>query len=582
MKENSPYKSLQDWRKADPYAYKSALKKKAIPSICKIFNWVYTPYSPKKYTFSYLLESAKSFNSYVEWRFSYPKHYYKALENDDINKICKILGWEKYNKKKQVRRKRGRGNGHWNEERCIESAKPFTSRNEWVAAEPGASTAARKNGWYDKCTAHMPNRQKYKQYHWDNKKKVLKSALKYNTISEWASNYPSAYVSAKRNGWFDEATAHMLIKLKDKPRRTKEECIEVMGKCSSLAEFRTKYSKFYSFAIKHSWYPEEREKLIKRTEVNIHSHTKDECIEAASKCKNLSVFKNEYKDIFNTAKYMGWIEECKLVMYMYKSWSFEECLEDRKAYKSLREWASKRNLSYSFAKRKGWIDKIRELTGTNREKWVSEEICLKSALECENYTEWNKKYATAVRVAKKNNWLDNILKITKFTIGKTNTDVVEHTKSECMATALKCKRRGEWRKRFRTHYNCAHRHDWYDECTKHMTRTHKAPKINSTFDECMKSALECTHRMEWKKRFPIEWTAAIKFGWYDKCTKHMIRTHRTPKINSTFDECMTSALKCKRRGEWEKRFPIQYKSAIKFGWYDKCTKHMTRTHKKND
>ena len=45
------------------------------------------------------------------------------------------------------------------------------------------------------------------------KEKVIQSALKFKTAREWAKNEGSAYNSARKNNWLDEASAHFPSKV---------------------------------------------------------------------------------------------------------------------------------------------------------------------------------------------------------------------------------------------------------------------------------------------------------------------------------------------------------------------------------
>jgi len=61
------------------------------------------------------------YNSIKEWRVSNKKAYKDAESQGYINRLCEIFGWSEYVKE--------RGNGHWNLNRCVESAKGLTKKN---------------------------------------------------------------------------------------------------------------------------------------------------------------------------------------------------------------------------------------------------------------------------------------------------------------------------------------------------------------------------------------------------------------------------------------------------------------------
>jgi hypothetical protein len=71
--------------------------------------------------------------------------------------------------------------GFWNnKERCLESALKYTSTVDWGKKESSACNAARKNGWWEDCTQHMINKHKSCNY-WTFEK-CKESALKYSSI----------------------------------------------------------------------------------------------------------------------------------------------------------------------------------------------------------------------------------------------------------------------------------------------------------------------------------------------------------------------------------------------------------------
>jgi hypothetical protein len=46
------------------------------------------------------------------------------------------------------------------------------------------------------------------QGYWNNKKNVIDDVKKYKKRSDWRSNSPGAYQSARRNNWLDECRKH--------------------------------------------------------------------------------------------------------------------------------------------------------------------------------------------------------------------------------------------------------------------------------------------------------------------------------------------------------------------------------------
>lgn len=100
-----------------------------------------------------------------------------------------------------------RPNNYWTRERCLASAKKFSSRTKWQQTESGSYHAARKHGWIDECTAHMKPDQRPNGY-WT-LERCKESALKFKSRKEWYRRETVSYGKAQRKGWLDECCTHM-------------------------------------------------------------------------------------------------------------------------------------------------------------------------------------------------------------------------------------------------------------------------------------------------------------------------------------------------------------------------------------
>jgi hypothetical protein len=50
----------------------------------------------------------------------------------------------------------------WTKEKCIEDAKKYKTKSEWINNSNGAYCSAKKNGWLEECCAHMVTRRRKK------------------------------------------------------------------------------------------------------------------------------------------------------------------------------------------------------------------------------------------------------------------------------------------------------------------------------------------------------------------------------------------------------------------------------------
>jgi hypothetical protein len=92
----------------------------------------------------------------------------------------------------------------WTKDAVLNDAKQFASKTEWSRAG-SAYVIAHRNGWLDEACAHMQPKWEHK---WS-KPAVLGSARKYIGRAEWKTAEPGAYKAALRLGLLAEACAHM-------------------------------------------------------------------------------------------------------------------------------------------------------------------------------------------------------------------------------------------------------------------------------------------------------------------------------------------------------------------------------------
>lgn len=91
---------------------------------------------------------------------------------------------------------------YWTKDKCLETAKQFTSRFDFKMHSKGAYDSARKNGWLNECYTHM--KQLRRPWTSWTKDECINSAKKYHNSTAWKNNDYGAWYSAKRNNWFNE------------------------------------------------------------------------------------------------------------------------------------------------------------------------------------------------------------------------------------------------------------------------------------------------------------------------------------------------------------------------------------------
>ena len=119
------------------------------------------------------------------------------LEAETIEKY-KLEGWILLNKAKAGAL--GSNQRKWPKAKCAEKALEYETRWEFRRKAPGAYFSARKNGWLDEVTSHMPENVSVK---WDTIDKVKVISSKCKSRSKFRRKAPGAYYSAWKNKWLD-------------------------------------------------------------------------------------------------------------------------------------------------------------------------------------------------------------------------------------------------------------------------------------------------------------------------------------------------------------------------------------------
>jgi superfamily II DNA or RNA helicase len=329
---------------------------------------------------------------------------------------------------------------------CIESAKRYNLKSEWIKNDLPTYRYVLKKKWLKECSAHFINP-------FTTKEKCIESAKKYNSSKEWLNNDAKFYQSAIRNEWYKECSAHF-INLQGKSR-TKEECIENARKYNSLQEWKKNDKTIWGYSKNKKWYNE----CVSHFKKQIR--TKEECIEDAKKYKTIKEWSENSPKIHGYSKSKDWYNEC--TDEMIRTWiksprTKEECIEDAKKYKTSSEWKQNSRKVYGYAVRKEWLKECQNHFTFNNLKGVSrtKEECIEDAKKYKTIKEWSENSKTIFGYVTNKKWrkecsahLDKILKI--------------RTKEECIEDAKKYSSRKEWEKNSLKIYRYVRHKRWLQE-----------------------------------------------------------------------------------------------------------------------
>jgi hypothetical protein len=187
------------------------------------------------------MREKSQYKSLAEWKKANPKDYQRAYHKDWLDDICERFGWERLNYDVKP-------SGYWTKEKCLKEARKFSFKSEWAKKSGGSYDKACTNGWLDECTAHMIEIRKPNGY-WT-KEKIIAEARKYNSIIEWQKNSNASINKARKLKIYGECITHMVMNKKPNGYWTKEKIIAESKKYGSITEWQKNSFTTYKKALK--------------------------------------------------------------------------------------------------------------------------------------------------------------------------------------------------------------------------------------------------------------------------------------------------------------------------------------------
>jgi len=326
--------------------------------------------------------------------------------------------------------------GYWTFANLLADARQYSSRSEWKKNNASAYALAGAKGWLEPCCEHMTRVRKINGY-WT-KEKCMESARRYTTIVAWSLGDSAAYDAAKRRNWYREATKHMVKtyshgeytiycfllehdiifehqKRFDDLKHKKhlpydfylpdyKLVIEYQGRqhfeASSTSMFRKNLpSQLRRDALKREYtkkvglaYLEIKEQKTEEIEGTLVAEL--QAIAAASG-NTTALVRRELT-----------LEEQEVLANL-GAWTRETVLADAQRYRSLAEWSNCGNAACQIAYKKGWIEEAtRHMTPSQKPKgyWTRERV-LDDAKHYKTKMEWFKASQSAYATAQAKGWL---------------------------------------------------------------------------------------------------------------------------------------------------------------------------------
>lgn len=349
---------------------------------------------------------------------------------------------------------------YWNEERCLEEAKKYTSRSEFVIGCAVAYNKSLKNGWIDNYTWFSKSITAKK---WDYEA-CMEESKKYKTRTEFAKGSGSAYQISCKNKWLDNFTwlanpidinkdeidtiyayeftslnsvyvgRTLKIRLKDRDREhlyDRKDSVAKFSYDNSIAVPEMKILEqditVKTGVIREQYWIDEYKRLgwvlinkIKAGSIGslgARKWTYKKVYQEALKYKRSSDFEKGNPSAYKAAIRNNWRKDYTWIPYA-KMWTYEEVYELARQFEYKVDFYRNNCNAYSAAVRNGWLEKFDwfldgiKRTGEKHRKW-NYETCLEESKKYKSRGEFGSKSNQAYRVSIKNGWIDEFFPKTK-------------------------------------------------------------------------------------------------------------------------------------------------------------------------
>jgi len=288
---------------------------------------------------------------------------------------------------------------YWIKENCMVVALKYKTRSEFKFNEPSAYTSARKNGFLDEICSHMIKLGN------KNKRCIYSFEFSDNSVYVGLTGNPIKRAAWRKNNKKDSVTKYILKTGLIPKYKQLSEFIDI-NKASILEGI------FLEEYVVNGW---NKLNIAKTGSVGGDNlfWTKEKCIKEALKYKTKNDFRLKSGSAYNSSLKKGWHDEVCSHMKRPKRmviWSFDVCKTEALKYTTKKEFAKKSSVAYSTSVKNGWIDKIcghMHKLPFNTIFWTKEK-CVEVAKKCKTRTEFARNYGGAYHRARQMNLMDEL------------------------------------------------------------------------------------------------------------------------------------------------------------------------------
>lgn len=419
--EAKKYRIISHFKTKSFSAYRSAKNNGWLFEVCA---HMISPQKPKGYwTRKRCAEVAKQSVTLIEFRKT-GGAYLKALKE----------GWIDSLGLKRAIHKRG----HWTRKSILKLIRSCKTQNEFITKHNDAYQAATKR----KIWPSLKNLLKATKIYWS-REKTIQEARKFLTRESFRINAPGAYGYARKNGFFDEACAHMLNQKSSFGECAIEEFLTSSG-ITLKKEMKFKglpiryafdfYLPDFNILIEHHGAQHEKpsrgKTLIEKKAVLANIQNRDKLKANFAKNRKIPLIVIWQKEYLNSDNLESILKErlCAIIPQLKlkktvlsneelsRIWvnktSMDDCQLEAKKYQNRKAFKAGSHYFYIFSRKNNWLNDIcghMKRPPTHNFKW-SRNACEKAAKLCKSKVEFEKRFSGAYAAARKNQWYEELCK----------------------------------------------------------------------------------------------------------------------------------------------------------------------------
>jgi len=236
----------------------------------------------------------------------------------------------------------------WSKETAFAEARNFTLKERFHEKASGALQYLKRNGWLEEACAHMDKPL--------TKEKVLATAKRYSSRTAFMREQPGCRLHATTRGYLDEACAHMPVKKRDD---YSEAAVRLLAeKCATRREFLAADKGAYVWATRKGLIPSMCAHM-KRVKGARFCWDLKSATEEAKKYATRSQFRKFSNGAHSWALKNGVLEDIyALIPALRMSWTKEAVMTEALKYQYRSEFLRHAAGGYSFAKTNGLLEEV--------------------------------------------------------------------------------------------------------------------------------------------------------------------------------------------------------------------------------